>query len=74
MNPRRDPPTIFEGERLKSGVYKIQNLYTEGFLDIHLHSMEACCRPANDLADGRGLVSPHLLSVIRISDNHAVGN
>lgn len=52
---QRSPPTIFEGERLKSGVYKIQNLYTEGFLDVHLHSMELCCRPAKDLADGRGL-------------------
>ena len=74
MNPRRGLPTIFEGGRLKSGVYKIQSLYTETFLDIHLHSMEVCCRPANDLADGRGLVSPHVPSVIRKSDNHVVGN
>ena len=71
---RRDPLAIFEGEKLKSGVYKIQNLYAETFLDIHLYSMEACCRPAKDLEDGRGLVSPHLHPVIRTSNNHAVGD
>ena len=74
MNPRRGPPAIFEGEKLKPGVYKIQNLYAETFLDIHLHSMEVCCRPAKDLEDGKGLVNPHLLPVIRTSDNHVVGD
>ena len=60
---RRAP--IFENGILKSGVYKIQNIYTETYLDIHLHSMEVCCRPANDLGVGRGLVRQSPLSVIR---------
>lgn len=64
---RRAPPTIFEGENLKSGVYKIQNLHTENYLDIHLHSMEVCCRPANNLADGRGL-----WEIRRFGDGYAV--
>ena len=48
--------TIFQDGKLKPGIYKIQNLYTENYLDIHLHSMELCCRPAKDLGNGRGLV------------------
>jgi len=48
-------PHIFEGGILQPGVYKIQNIYTETYLDIHLHSMELCCRPANNLGAGRGL-------------------
>ena len=50
--------SIFEGANIKPGVYKIQNLSTETYLDIHLHSMELCCRPPNDLGVGRGLVCP----------------
>ena len=60
---------IFENGILKSGVYKIQNIYTETYLDIHLHSMEVCCRPANDLGVGRGLVRQSPLSVIRSSND-----
>ena len=49
-------PSIFQNGKLKPGVYKFQNLLTETYLDIHLHSTELCCRPAKDLAAGRGLV------------------
>jgi len=49
------PPSIFGDGKLKPGVYKIQNVHTENYLDIHLNSMEVCCRPAKDLEDGRGL-------------------
>ena len=59
---RRAP--IFENGILKSGVYKIQNLFTESYLDIHLHSMEVCCSPANDLGVGGGLVRPSPPSVV----------
>ena len=65
---------VFEGGRLQPGVYKIQNIYTEAYLDAHLHSMEVCCRPANDLGVGRGLVRPYLQPVIGVSDNLEVGN
>ena len=69
---RRAP--IFENGILKSGVYKIQNLFSEGYLDIHLHSMEVCCRPVNDLAVGRGLVRPSLPSAVFSSNNQEVEN
>ena len=59
---------------VQPGVYKIQNIYTESYLDIHLHSMELCCRPANDLGVGRGLVRPYLQPVIRASDQCQVGD
>ena len=53
-----DSFSIFENGRLKPGIYKIQNLYTQTYLDIHEHSREMCCRPARDLEEGRGLVRP----------------
>ena len=60
---------IVENGILKSGVHRFQNVYPEGYLDIHLHSMEVCCRPANDLGVGRVLVSPSFLSAICWSNN-----
>jgi len=47
--------SIFENGRLKPGVYKIQNLFSDTYLDIHHRSMQLCCRPARDLEEGRGL-------------------
>ena len=71
MNPDLpgDPLSIFENGRLKPGVYEIQNLYSQTYLDIHEHSRETCCRPAQDLEEGRGLVRPTLWSVIRVPDD-----
>ena len=40
-----DPPRIFEDGKLKPGIYKIQNLRSETYLDVHQHSKEVCCRP-----------------------------
>ena len=48
--------SIFQDGKLKQGIYKIQNLGTENYLDIHMHSMELCCRPAKDLESKRGFV------------------
>ena len=48
--------SIFDGGKLKPGIYKVQNLYTQTYMDIHEHSREACCRPATVLEEGRGLV------------------
>ncbi|KAF9642075.1 hypothetical protein BDM02DRAFT_2708081 [Thelephora ganbajun] len=62
--------SIFKDGRLKPGIYKIQNLYAETYLDIHQHSKGVCCRPGRDLEDGRGLVRLCLPSAIRLSDAH----
>jgi hypothetical protein len=61
--------TIFEDGKLKSGIYKIQNIHTETYLDIELHSRNVCCRPTENLGEGRGLVRWHLTSVIHVSDD-----
>ena len=55
--------SIFEGGILKPGIYKIQNIYTETFLDIEVHSRGVCCRPAKDLGEGRGIVRCYPSSV-----------
>ena len=68
-NSTADPLRIFEDGKLKPGIYKIQNLRSETYLDVHHHSKEVCCRPARDLEDGRGLVRPYLPFVIRVSDS-----
>lgn len=60
--------SIFKDGKLKPGIYKIQNIYHETYLDIHRHSKELCCRLAKDLEDGRGLVSWYLLYVLYIFD------
>ena len=51
------PPSIFEDGQLRPGIYKIQNIYTETFLDIEVHSRDVCCRPPESLGEGRGIVS-----------------
>ena len=52
--------SVFGDGRVKPGIYKIQNIETDAFLDIEVYSREVCCRPAGDLGEGRGLVSPQL--------------
>ena len=64
-----DSSSIFEGGKLKPGIYKIKNIYTETFVDIEVHSREICCRPAKDLGEGRGLVRWHLPSVVHVSNS-----
>jgi len=48
-------PSIFKDGKLEPGIYKIQNLRSDTYLDIHQHSNEVCCRHARDLEEGRGL-------------------
>jgi len=50
-----NPFSILKDGKLKPGVYKIQNLYHQNYLDVEEHSRKMCCRPARDLEDGRGL-------------------
>ena len=64
-----DSFSIFNNGKLKPGVYKIQNLYSQTYVDIHEHSRDLCCRPATTLGEGRGLVRPFQYSVLRVSNN-----
>ena len=52
-----DSLSIFEGGRLKPGIYKIQNIHNDSYVDIEVGTREVRCRPARDLGEGRGLVS-----------------
>ena len=63
LTPTNDPISIFE---LKPGIYKIQNIHSETYLDIEVRSREVCCRPARDLGEGRGFVSRHPSFVVRV--------
>jgi len=47
--------SIFQDGKIKSGIYKIQNVYSQTYLDILEHSREACCRPDWGLEKGKGL-------------------
>lgn len=57
MSSTDDSLSIFEYE-LRSGIYKIQNLPGQTYMDINEHSREVCCRPASILGERRGLVRP----------------
>ena len=63
-----NPASILENGRVKPGIYQIQNLGSETYLDIHRQTKELCCRPTQDLAKGEGLVRLSLPSVVCISD------
>lgn len=64
-----DSPPIFKNGKLKPGIYEIQNLSSETYLDIHQHSREVCCRPAKDIEGGRRLVRLYLPSAARVSND-----
>jgi hypothetical protein len=53
-----DALSIFKGGKLKPGIYKIQNLYAQTYVDINEHSRDVCCRSATALEEGKGLVCP----------------
>ena len=59
---------FLEDGKLKGGVYRIQNIYTESFLDTEIHSKSVCCRPAKDLVEERGLVRWDILPAVHASD------
>ena len=58
-------PSIFEGGKPKPGIYKIQNIHNDAYLDIELGSGEARCRPGQDLGEGRGLVRRYPFLALR---------
>ena len=57
---------IFENGRLKPGTYKIQNLYAQTYVDIHEDSRKLCCRPTQDLWEGKGIVRQYPLPAVRV--------
>ena len=61
-----DSLSIFKDGKLKPGIYKIQSLYIEAFLDVEEHSREIYCHPFQDLRDGRGLVRRQTSHVVRV--------
>ena len=64
-----DPLSIFRGGKLKPGIYKIQNLYRQTYMDIHEHSREVCCQSATALEEGRGLVRPFQQPVAHVPND-----
>jgi hypothetical protein len=65
----RGTSSIFKDGKLKPGIYKIQNLYAQTYMDIHEHSRYLCCRPAKALGEGRGLVCLLHQPVVDVSDD-----
>ena len=66
--------SIFKDGKLKPGIYKIQNLKPEYYLDVRTHSMEVCCRAERDLEEGRGLVRVQPSSVRFVCSRLEVGS
>jgi len=64
-----DSLSMLEDRKLKPGIYKIQNLYTRTYMDIHDHLREVRCRPATALEDGMGLVRPLQQLAMCVSDD-----
>jgi len=56
-----DSVSIFEDGKLKSGIYKIQNIVGQTHLEVRDHSKQLCCRSAAALKDGNGLVRSCLI-------------
>ena len=47
--------SIFKDGKLRPGIYRIQNIVSQTYVDIREHTRELCCRPAT-LLEGKGLV------------------
>ena len=65
-----NPSFLFKDGKPKPGVFKIQNVCTETFVDIEVHSRSVCCRPAKDLGEGRGVVRQYPLSLVHVTDDY----
>jgi len=51
-------PSIFQGGKLKPGIYKIQNLASGTYVDTKDDVRELCGRPTSALENGKGQVRP----------------
>ena len=61
--------SILQDGKLKPGIYKIWNILTEVYVDIEVHSRSVCCRPAQNLEEGNGLVRSFHQFVIHASND-----
>ena len=59
LHSTSDSSSILENGKLKQGIYKIQNIQSRTYLDVEVHTMEVCGRPAKNLEEGRGFVCWH---------------
>jgi len=55
LTSTNESSSIFRDGKLKPGIYKIQNIVSQTYVDIREHTRELCGRPAT-LLEGRGLV------------------
>ena len=69
LNSTGGSSSMFNEGTQTPGIYRIQNISTETYLDIEVPSRDVCCRPAKDLGEGRGLVRRLRSSVIYASDD-----
>ena len=70
LNSTNEPPSIFQDGKLKPGIYKIRNVSTGTYADIEEYSRSMCCRPAQDLEEGDGLVRPLHHFVVHASNDY----
>ena len=68
-----DSVSILKDGKLKPGVYKIQNIVGQTYVDIREHSRELCGRPATVL-EGKGLVGSCPYLALTILSLPSVGN
>ena len=54
--PSNDPMSMFVNGKLRPGVYKVQNLTGQTYLEILEDTKEVCCRPAAVLSPQDALV------------------
>ena len=57
LTPTNDSTSIFKDEKLRPGIYMIQNIVSQTCVDIQGYTGELCGRPAAVL-EGKGLVGP----------------
>ena len=58
-----DSASIFKDGKLKPGIYKIQNIVGQTYVEMCEPARELCCRPAAVL-EGKGLVGSHPLPTL----------
>ena len=66
MIPPPANDSIFENGKLKPGIYMIQNIQSETYLDIEVHTRKVCCRPVEALGVRRGFVCWHSSFMVRV--------
>ena len=67
LTSKSESDSVFRDGRIKPGIYKIQNVVGQTYVDIRDHNRELCGRPVTTL-EGKGLVGscPHLVHIVVI--------